>query len=361
LLVNIVTKIPKHKFVCPICSGLWRKNQNSIKCDGCQNWIHAPPKKCSNLDYNEFLYYTRAPNESQWYCPICLFSHLPDASLELSDEFLNISENAKTVCDENLKHFINSCQNKLLDINLNFEDDENTFTNINSKYYDLHEIKKLKNDLTSLGILHTNLASIYKYHDDLELILSLIKVKFQIIGITEHKITGNTPLSNIKLAGYHDFIYNETQTTHGGSGFYVNESLVYIRRNDLILKPYKPGEFESTFIEIILPNKTNIVLGCIYRHPSSSIMIEDFTTNYLEPVLNIISAENKICAIMGDFNIDLLKCNIHDDINYFYNSFLSNFFAPYILQPTRPISKSLIDNIFMNTIEYETYCGNLTI
>jgi len=188
-----------------------------------------------------------------------------------------------------------------------------------------------------------------------------MKIKFCIIGITEHKITGKIPLSNIKLSGYHDFIYTETQTTHGGSGFYISESLTYKRRDDLLLKPNKPGEFESTFIEIILPKKKNLILGCIYRHPCSTIKIEDFTINFLEPILNIISAENKTCALMGDFNIDLLKCNSQADISFYYNSLSSNFFAPYILLPTRPISKTLIDNIFMNTIEYQSYSGNITI
>ena len=40
---------------------------------------------------------------------------------------------------------------------------------------------------------------------------------------------------------------------------------------------------------------------------------------------------------------------------------LSNFFAPYILQPTRPVSKSLIDNIFFDTIDYPSKSGNLKI
>ena len=31
------------------------------------------------------------------------------------------------------------------------------------------------------------------------------------------------------------------------------------------------------------------------------------------------------------------------------------------LQHTRPISKTLIDNIFLNTIEYVSYSGNITI
>ena len=39
----------------------------------------------------------------------------------------------------------------------------------------------------------------------------------------------------------------------------------------------------------------------------------------------------------------------------------SNFFAPYILQPTRPSPKTLIDNTFLNTIDYSSYSGNLTI
>ena len=34
---------------------------------------------------------------------------------------------------------------------------------------------------------------------------------------------------------------------------------------------------------------------------------------------------------------------------------------PYTLQPTRPITKSLIDNIFLNTIDYVSFSGNLTI
>ena len=64
---------------------------------------------------------------------------------------------------------------------------------------------------------------------------------------------------------------------------------------------------------------------------------------------------------MGDFNIDLLKIDSNEDANSFYINMTSHFFAPYILQPTRPISKTLIDNIFINTIEYPSYSGNLTI
>ena len=62
-----------------------------------------------------------------------------------------------------------------------------------------------------------------------------MKVDFQIIGITEHKIKEVTPISNIKLAGYHEFIYTPMQTSHGGSGFCIQDSLAFKKRNDLLL------------------------------------------------------------------------------------------------------------------------------
>ena len=55
---------------------------------------------------------------------------------------------------------------------------------------------------------------------------------------------------------------------------------------------------------------------------------------------------------MGEFNIDLLK--YHNDINSitFFNNLSSHLFTPYVLQPTRLTSKSLIDNIYFNSLEY---------
>ena len=59
-------------------------------------------------------------------------------------------------------------------------------------------------------------------------------------------------------------------------------------------------------------------------------------------------------------NINILKSDQHEDSSYFYNCLTSNCFAPYILQPTRPVSKSLIDNIFINSLEYKSFSWNIT-
>ena len=156
----------------------------------------------------------------------------------------------------------------------------------------------------------------------------------------------------------HHFVFDPTETSQG-TGFYVKYSLVYVKRDDL--KFNSLSNYESTFIEVILPDRKNMILGCIYRHPTSTISIQQFINESIEPLLDKISAENTFCSLMGDFNIVLLKTDTNDNVNAFYNNVTSHFFAPYILQPTGPKSKTLIDNILINSVEYPSHSGNLTI
>ena len=76
----------------------------------------------------------------------------------------------------------------------------------------------------------------------------------------------------------------------------------------------------------------------------------DFNTKHIDTLLQTISDENKQCVLMGDFNIDLLKCDTNNDSNLFLNNLSSNFFTPYVLQPTRLRPKSLIVNNFLTRL-----------
>jgi hypothetical protein len=64
---------------------------------------------------------------------------------------------------------------------------------------------------------------------------------------------------------------------------------------------------------------------------------------------------------MGDFNINLLNFDSHSLSENFINTLSSYFFQPHILQPTRITSHTatLIDNIFLNTLDYSTISGHL--
>ena len=57
---------------------------------------------------------------------------------------------------------------------------------------------------------------------------------------------------------------------------------------------------------------------------------------------------------MGDFNVEPLKTDKNDNGKLFYNNLTSQFFTSFILQPTRLDSNTLIDNIFLNTLEYQS-------
>ena len=61
---------------------------------------------------------------------------------------------------------------------------------------------------------------------------------------------------------------------------------------------------------------------------------------------------------MGDFNVDLLKSNGGSE---FYTNLSSHFFTPFVLQPTRLKAKTLIDNIFLNSLEFESNSGNVLL
>ena len=126
-----------------------------------------------------------------------------------------------------------------------------------------------------------------------------MKLNFPIIGLREHKLGLNTPINNISLLGY-AICYDDTQSTHNGTGFFINGNYFYTKRINLIILLHK--NFESTFIQINLPKKENFLGGCIYKHPHMSIT--DFNFTYLTPLLEKLNKEDKLYFLIGDFNID---------------------------------------------------------
>jgi hypothetical protein len=76
--------------------------------------------------------------------------------------------------------------------------------------------------------------------------------------------------------------------------------------------------------------------------------------------LNHITKSKKTCALLGDFNADLINYGTHSDITSFYDLISSHSFRPLILQPTRLRTKTgtLIDNIFINDLACTSKSGN---
>ena len=93
-------------------------------------------------------------------------------------------------------------------------------------------------------------------------------IQFDVIAITETRITNNISVTkNIDLSNY-SFEHTPTESSAGVTLLYIANH-VYKTCHDLNI--YKKFELESTFVKIINPKKSNIIVGIIYRHPKTDV------------------------------------------------------------------------------------------
>ena len=59
--------------------------------------------------------------------------------------------------------------------------------------------------------------------------------------------------NNIDIPGNNGFIFEPTETTHGGTGFYIKGNLDFHIRSDLNLN--SSTNFESMFVEVVFPDR----------------------------------------------------------------------------------------------------------
>ena len=361
--------------ICPVCLKNCYPSQNTVECTVCKKWVHHDNRlKCSGLTDFEFQEHTL--NEFKPFeCDHCIgvrvasennsiFVKLP-FPVECEGNIFGKpppipKPDVLSMSPDQLKKFVKQCDEIKNYVTKSSEsEDEQLTTSINSQYYDIKKFNKNKIDKnSSLGLFHANIASLNLHIDDLRDFLSRLDFTFDVIGISEHRIKKDKqPSNNVNLEGYEEFIFEPSGTSCGGTGFYIHQKHDYIVREDLKLN--SPSDFEAMFVEIVLPDRKNLIVGCIYRHPSSNISVNDFNEHYIQPIIHKVSQEKKECALMGDFNIDFLKSTGNNAASSFYNSLQSYFYTPYILQPTRLRSKTLIDNIFFNSLDYHSYSGNI--
>ena len=146
---------------------------------------------------------------------------------------------------------------------------------VNSKYYDIDQIQTLKfpNKHKSLALFHINACSLNKDFDDLDHLLKCTNNVFDIVAVTETRITKQTSLTtNINFRNY-AIEFTPTESSVVGTLLYIASHLPYKPRPDLNI--YKANQLESTFVEKVNPKKSNIVIGCLYKHPNMDVL--DFT------------------------------------------------------------------------------------
>ena len=230
---------------------------------------------------------------------------------------------------------------------------------IRSLYYSLNSFYNHKCSLHSshcknggFSIFH-NIRSLKRNLESLQThLLSELDFQFSIIALTETRITNLKEIDfNPNISGY-VFEYVPTPLSAGGVGIYINENLDYT----VVERTSNPA-FQALWIEILVPNKRNVICGVLYRQHNSP---ESFLS-YFNETVERFNACDKTVYIAGDFNIHLLKS---ESCNYAHNCLLSlqsYSFIPLKDKLTRVYGNSatLIDNILVNNTTNLLSCGNI--
>ena len=233
--------------------------------------------------------------------------------------------------------------------------DSDSFSFINSRYYSPYSFQKIKSSSNEhdLSIFHSNIRSIRLNLENLENeIFGELDYHFDIIGLTETRITNlNMDVGIPKMDGY-NFEYVPTPLSAGGVGMFINDSLDYV-----VLEKISNDAFQALWIELSFPHKKSIVCGIVYRQHNSP---EQFQKYFEETIENFTTSGKQLC-LLGDTNIDLLKSEYCQYSHAFLSMLLSCYLIPTIDKPTRVHKRSatLINNIFVSNPDQVEYSGNI--
>ena len=339
----------RNKIKCSGCKKTIAQNRIPLTCTQCKNYYHA---SCERISVDSYL------KSKEWICNKCICSSLPFEGID--NEKLKITNQGKDIeFGEHLQsHPAFSIQTLLDKFPGSFSCEDFSFDTGVSKYYTPSEFLSSKFKKNGFSILHINIVSLSAHIDELKTLLSFLDHPFDVIGISETKISEHREITtNISIDGY-VFEHTPTETHFGGVGLFIKNSVNFNKRLDLSKSLH--GISESIFAELSGPNGKQILVGCVYRHPSPPI--SDFFELFLNDILAKIGNERKKALLLGDFNVDLLKYDSHTGTRDYYDILSANGFRPLIFQPTRvsTTSATLIDNIFINDIETYSNGGNIT-
>lgn len=336
--------------ICSVCHHTVKSNQKAIFCNVCLCWVHQRCAKLSNVEYGQL-----STNTDPWFCSPCLENIFPFNKLTQESDFILFTSNSSGRCidyqhSESLvfRPFVSDQvdDNKFLLNEVDLDPDINYYNGVplpNSQYTtstDLNDIRSKVDCSKCISLLHVNCRSIVKNFDTMLTTVTIMKPQPPLIAVSEIWTTeDNEDLFNI--SGYKLIAKSRIHKRGGGVGIYVSLDYNYKLRDDLLCTDVFA---DTVFIELI---PDNVVIGCVYKPPDGDVT--QFTA-YFDTVLTKINKEKKTCYIAGDFNIDLIKFDVHTPTTDFVNCIFSHAFMPTVNKPTRvtEYTATLIDNIITN-------------
>ena len=132
---------------------------------------------------------------------------------------------------------------------------ENT---VSCDYYDLNGFNKVIVTKQNLAVLHRNISALSSHINELKQLLSSSNLNFDIICITESKITkSNFPTGNIHIPGY-SIEQTAIESSAGGTWLYISQTLScknFIKGTAYKHPPMKSYSFYTSFSQPLQKTK----------------------------------------------------------------------------------------------------------
>jgi hypothetical protein len=209
----------------------------------------------------------------------------------------------------------------------------------------------------SFSIGSININSLITKMSDFSVVLDNNGWNFNIFGISESRCHKYQPHSLLNLPHYHDPVISYTSGMGDlhrvGLALYIRDDIAFNRRIDL-----ESRNIECIWIQFRLGNQ-KILLGQIYRHPSSTnVWFDDFSD-----MMDSVYYENCNVFLMGDFNLDLIGQQGY--VRNWMSLYRSYQLFQLITLPTHVLPSrngTLIDHIYTNSSHlvcntYVPMCG----
>ena len=202
----------------------------------------------------------------------------------------------------------------------------------------------------NLSFIHSYIRSIPANLNAFMSYMSNINCDFSVIGFSETWLNSSN-IYTYSIDGYSHVRLTRETGKGGGVSLFICDSIMYCELPEFNMVC---GYIECVFVKINCMGH-NFIVGVVYRPPNSNI--SDFNDS-IHDILEKVS--NYPCYIMGDFNLDLLKHELHRPSEKFLDIMYANSYIPIINRPTRVTKDTctLIDNIFTNNISINDHFFN---
>ena len=339
---------------CATCSKRVLGHAYSIQCHYCETSYHM---KCISLE-TQYISQLKESHKN-WLCCTCIKNLFPYNQLE-DDDFSQVIlmklENELKISNliynphESNSFDYNYCTE--FDPDVNFFCQQNILSGYTCLYYNEdslnYKMSSFSCDEEYFSICHINIRSLKANLQNFENYLQLLSIKFSVIGMTETWLDDTSCLL-YSMPNY-NFVESHRKNKSGdGVGIFLRDGILYKQSTDLSVFN---DCCESSFIEIeksVFGHEKNVVIGVFYRPPNTDIQcFIDVVKDICDKLRNI----NKLCYLLGDYNINLLNVDTHTSTADFSDVMFSNGFIPLITRPTRVTQSTatLIDNIFTNQL-----------